>query len=471
MTDVASAPAVPAQAADLAGQIARSELPAFGANVAQMLRAADDEASSGSQLAETVLRDPALTGLVLRAANAARYGYSGDARVATVSRAVVVLGVQALRSLCLSALAVEHLGHAAELRDRLDAALARALHAAEQARDLAAARGLRREAGEKLYVSALLGELGELAFWCHGGEAARRLDAELTSGADPAAAEKRVLGKSLQAFGRELLAAWQLDDLLLDSPDLDLARRVARAGGEGRVAAGAWRELVRAAAVLGGIAEDEAARRLQATAERAAGLADSLRAPRAAQRIRSDAGAPPAGSDSSRVADAATSGPPDRALQARLLAEVAQVATSRRDLPLLFQTALEGMHRAVGLDRCVLCLLTPARDRLQARLLAGLDTDALREALQWSMNPELDALLGAHGARHLHGPQHPPPPVVLRACRQTACALVPLRADHKVIGLFYADCQPSGRAVSEAQFEGMRDFVAQVERVLRHLPR
>lgn len=68
-------------------------------------------------------------------------GYAGQNKVLTVSRAVVVMGHNAIRSLCISALAVESMPENGPFRARLLAALGTALHAAVQAETSVCARG------------------------------------------------------------------------------------------------------------------------------------------------------------------------------------------------------------------------------------------------------------------------------------------------------------------------------------------
>ena len=116
--------------------IAQQNLPAFGQTMQEVFAATETDSLSGQQIAEIILRDPALTSSLLRVANSAGMGYAGQNKVLTVSRAVVVMGHNAIRSLCISALAVESMPESGPFRARLMAALGTALHAAVQAKDL-----------------------------------------------------------------------------------------------------------------------------------------------------------------------------------------------------------------------------------------------------------------------------------------------------------------------------------------------
>lgn len=452
--------------------IARQNLPAFGLTMQEVFRATEHDALSGQQIAEIILRDPALTSSLLRAANTAKIGYFGRNKVATVSRAVVLLGSHAIRSLCISAMAVESMEQASPFRPRVQAALGVALHAAVQARDIGLRKGMRRDEAERLFVQALLGRIGDMAFWCHGGEFAQRMDALLKDGVSPEQAELAVLGMTLRQFSRELLQAWELDAVLTDSPEVAMAESLSRATQQDWDNPEARQAAQHIATTLKQpVAQTQS--RLQHNAEQACLLATALGASAVTQWIPTPAadGADAAAEDAP-LPPAAEPEPlqPDLSLQLRTLTEMTAVAGSRKELPMLFEACLEGLHRAVGLDRCVLCLMTPSRDRLLARLGAGADVAALRARLQLPWSALLEAELQAGRMRWFTSDQ-PPPDFLLEATGVRDCFIATLTVDQKIIGLFYADLQPSQRALTEDGFEGFRRFVSQTELIVRGLPR
>lgn len=455
----------------VAQTIARQNLPAFGATLHEVFAATDDAAKSGQQIAEIILRDPALTSMVLRAANTASLGYVGQNKVVTVSRAVVVLGMNAVRSLCLSALAVEKLATASAFRPRVLAALGMALHAAVQARDLGQRQGMRRDDAERLFVEALLGGIGDMAFWCHGADYAQRLQQLLDAGVPAPQAEQTVLGMTLQQFGRELLQAWDLQAVLRDSPQVALADSLSRAAQHDWDSAQTLQITQRIATLLDSPLADTRLR-LQHNAEQARLLAHALGAGGATQWIAPPTVEPEAAAEeeAAQAAAPAAAAAPDAMLQLRMLTEMVAVASSRRDLPLLFQAALEGLHRAVGLDRCVLCLISPARDRLAGRLAAGQDVSELRLRLQWPWPATPDAAWRP-GQVEWYCADRPAPDFLLAATGVGDCFVATLTVDQSIIGMFYADQWPSRRALTADGFDGFRRFVVQTEMIVRGLPR
>lgn len=79
-----------------------SGLPALPKITTQLLEAVDDPDTSASDMATLISADPALATRLLRLANSAFYGF--PRRIGTVNLAIVVLGFETVRDLCLSVL-------------------------------------------------------------------------------------------------------------------------------------------------------------------------------------------------------------------------------------------------------------------------------------------------------------------------------------------------------------------------------
>ena len=471
----AASPAGADSFAELARRIAERDLPSFGLTLRELFQATGDASSSGQRIAGIVLRDPALTSRLLRAANAAHLGLGGHARVVTVSRAVVVLGLNPIRSLCVSALTVEAMAGGTRQTQRVQHALGRALHAAVQARDMGLRLRASRESAEQLFVEALLGSIGELAFWCFGGTHAQSLDQALREGQPAEQAEAAVLGTTLRALGRELLRAWNLEALLCDSREVALARRLGQAAGAGNAPGGGWagpamREAVQGVAQLLGQSETETLARLRDNAREALELARALGAHDAAASIPASAGREEASPEEPPEPARTPFPEADPQAQLRVLTEMSQAARSRRELPLLLETCVEGLHRAVGLDRAALCLLNPPRNRMSARIAIGVDAAALRERLHWDWSPELESRWALNAPSWCKG-EAGEPAGLLRATGAAQAFVAPFAVDGQLLGLFYADREASARPLGNEQFESFQSFVALAQVIVRSLPR
>lgn len=75
-------------------------LPPLPTLVAKLIEMVDDPRTNASNLARLISTDQVLTARVLRLANSAFYGFSR--RIATVNLAIVVLGFETIKDLCVS---------------------------------------------------------------------------------------------------------------------------------------------------------------------------------------------------------------------------------------------------------------------------------------------------------------------------------------------------------------------------------
>lgn len=88
------------------------DMPSIPASAAQVIHLAADPDASAKDVADAVSMDPALTTRVLRIVNSVAYGM--PRRVSTVSHAVVIMGMSALRSAVISASVASELSISAE---------------------------------------------------------------------------------------------------------------------------------------------------------------------------------------------------------------------------------------------------------------------------------------------------------------------------------------------------------------------
>jgi HD-like signal output (HDOD) protein len=186
------------------------EAPAFLESVRDLLELTDSQRTSASDLAFVILRDPALTARVLQVAhsvalNPARYP------VSSISRAVVMLGFNAVRRIALTLILIDACLRG-PARERLARELALSIHASVQARAIALTIG--DENPEEICIAALLHNLGAIVFWSSGDESALTLDHALAGTALPPETEQRVLGFELRHLTGELNREWQVSRLL-----------------------------------------------------------------------------------------------------------------------------------------------------------------------------------------------------------------------------------------------------------------
>jgi len=137
--------------------IARKNLPTIPTVLAKIVQLADGETSNARQLVEVVEHDQALTGKILRLANSAFFGQSR--RVATIPRAVVLLGFATVRNLALGVKVWETLGTGIA-RSRLQKLWGHSVTVAVAAKTLVSR--LRAGNPDEAFTGGLLHDIGRL---------------------------------------------------------------------------------------------------------------------------------------------------------------------------------------------------------------------------------------------------------------------------------------------------------------------
>jgi serine/threonine protein kinase len=192
----------------------KSDFPALSEAISSINRLASSERENVSTLSNTILRDFALTNKILRTVNSAYFRTAGGGSISTVSRAIVVLGFETVRSIAVSLILFEHLqdkGHAAALKEEF----LRANFGGMLARELAA-HALRDT--EEMFICAMFHNLGRMLshyyFPEEAGEIRRRMQ---QSGGSEEAAAARVLGMGYEELGIGIARSWGFPERIVHS--------------------------------------------------------------------------------------------------------------------------------------------------------------------------------------------------------------------------------------------------------------
>lgn len=192
----------------------KSDFPAMSAAISTINRLAGASDSSANQLAATILKDFALTNKILRLANSSIYPQAQGSRVSTVSRAVVILGFDTVRSIAISLMLFEHMQdrrQATRLRDEF----LRANLAGMLARELAPSA---RVPDEEAFICALFHNLGRLLARYYLHEEAEAIDRLMPSeNLSEDAASRRILGLSYEQLGIGVAESWEFPAGMLRS--------------------------------------------------------------------------------------------------------------------------------------------------------------------------------------------------------------------------------------------------------------
>jgi serine/threonine protein kinase len=182
-----------------------SDFPALAHCVTTLNRLVASEHTSSSALASVIIKDFALTSKILKVVNSAYYSrFSG--KIGTISRAIVVLGVKAIRSIGASLIFFEHLhdrSHATQLKDQMSVALFSALLARQTAEEFDSV------SSEESFLCGMMHNLGKIlvTYYLHeeSCEIERLINQE---GMNEYHAQRTVLGADFQEVGIAVAKQW-----------------------------------------------------------------------------------------------------------------------------------------------------------------------------------------------------------------------------------------------------------------------
>ncbi len=474
-------------------ELTEREMPAFASTTRVISQAASGNDRSAAELAELILQDVSMTTRVLRMANSIIYNPARNA-ISTVSRAIVVLGFEAVRSICMSIKVIDAMRegtHGPQVMQQL----ARAFHAAAQARALAERR--KDKSPEEVFIAALLYHLGQMVFWSFvdviDPAAARRLQqAAQQYGADEGAAQQAALGFRLDELTAALNEEWHLSPLLEQTlndakgehprvHNVILGQQLAQTAERG------WetpemRKLIERTAESLYLPLEQVKRMVHETSVDAAQSMIKLGASKAGKLIPQ-----PSGKTATADSEAGTAEQeeqqrfmePDPALQLKVLRELSQVLMDKQtNVTLLFDMVLEGIYRGIGMDRTLFALFSPDRKSVRAKHTLGWDRGTLAEAFHFRLGgnaPNLIDHIVTQG-QPLWVPNPRPAdlarlitPEIENVCGDAPFFLMPLLVREHAIGLFYADRRPSRRSLDEAAFTDFKVFVQQAALGLSYL--
>ena len=194
----------------------KSDFPALSDSVSAINKLTSAESESINALSNTILKDFALTNKILRLVNSAYYRQAGGGNISTVSRAVIVLGFDAIRNIAITVLLFEHLQNKANARELKEAFL-RANLAGLLARESCTSPLLRRQ-GEEAFICALFHGLGRLLAQYYFPEEIEEIGklVEFKKLSEKAAAHQ-VLGISFEDLGMEIARNWGFPGSIVNS--------------------------------------------------------------------------------------------------------------------------------------------------------------------------------------------------------------------------------------------------------------
>lgn len=193
----------------------KSDFPALSESVTAINKITASEKESISQLSGVILRDFALTNKILRLVNSAFYRQAGGGNISTVSRAVIVLGFDAVRNIAITVLLFEHLQNKSNANHLKDEFL-RANLAGILGKDISGRTGTRDH--EQAFICSMFYNLGRLLsqfYFPEETEEVKKVMLQKSIGEE--AASIQVLGLSYEELGLGVARSWGFPPLMVNS--------------------------------------------------------------------------------------------------------------------------------------------------------------------------------------------------------------------------------------------------------------
>ena len=467
----------------------KSSFPALSGTISAINRITSGHGQSVQALSEVLLKDFALTNKLLRMVNSTRYGQFGGT-VSTISRAVLIIGFDAVRDLAITLVLFEHLqnkGQASRLRDDV----IRALFTGIVARRVGRSIGIRD--AEEGFICGVFHHLGHLLtefyLYDESVEVARRMH---QSDVSETVASKAVLGASYEEIGIAVARSWNLPPAILASMRSvtdDPAAKPAPGPERLRLAVSIADELAQAAAA-GSPAEREKALELIARRYRKAvdldtkqlsGIASDClhellednasllgegRRTGFCQSLRQTAGelvpAPAGHGDELEkmieqtcqvpAQDGTTADCDAAEVLAAGIQDITNTLVDEFNLSDLLRIILETMYRGIGFSRVALFMRNAGSQSMTARFGYGVGMDSIvsrmsipfgreQDVFSVALAKNVDLLISDIDAENIHSRI---PEWFRKSGLGHTFVLLPLVIDKKVVGLLYGDKLQAG---------------------------
>ncbi len=192
----------------------KSDFPVFSETINVLNKVSSSDTDSLASVSNAILKDYSLTNKVLRLVNSAYYNRSGG-KISTISRAVVMLGVNPVRSIAAALMLFEHMQNKLQSNQLKEDAV-ESLFSALIANELVS----QQKAGnhEEAFLCALLRQLGKrlVRFYLHDeSQAIEKLT--IKENMSESAAVQQVLGTSYHQLGIAVAREWGFPDQIIDS--------------------------------------------------------------------------------------------------------------------------------------------------------------------------------------------------------------------------------------------------------------
>lgn len=169
-----------------------------------------DDSSEISNFADIISVDPSMTSRLLQIANSAIYSFQGE--ISTISRAITIIGTQALYNMMLVDVAASAFKHFENQAIDLKRFWRMSIYCGLASKNLAIQAGIRDI--ERLFVAGLLQNFGELIVAKITPEVAQQCE-KYSKEQLPWALQTSILGYTYTDISADLLKIWQIPEKII----------------------------------------------------------------------------------------------------------------------------------------------------------------------------------------------------------------------------------------------------------------
>jgi HD-like signal output (HDOD) protein/putative methionine-R-sulfoxide reductase with GAF domain len=470
------------------------ELPSTPQVMVMIRNISESPKSSAADLANVILKDPSLTSKILRVANSAMYtGYAR--KISSVTQAVVLMGFHAVRSIAFGVM-VQAMLRSIKNNKHFDYQKywLESIKIAVASRMLAVLLG--REVPEEAFIAGFLCNLGELIIGQYYPEEYKKIEGRVDTWTGRVDVEKEVLGFTHQDAGRWVAEEWNFPESLVEA----IARHHQPAMPTQTRKPPSMTEIVYVANWIANLPE-ERKERVQHV-KRVVNFGDiflrlsSVRMDILLQRYPEQVENALKGLSleeddegldflKTLVEEAPAAEPkaPEKAMSAKLslmqnqmamLHQVSSALTVVESASEAYQVGMEGIYRAIGLERVMLFLANPKTRMLEGAFGFGIGDQEQIRTLKFPAKRSGGALGKAYELQRVLNVtdvrakkfQELVSGREIGSLKSSSFVVVPIQVAGQSVGVLFADNQKSRKPLSQEEVETLDLFVNQIELAL-----
>ncbi len=207
--------------AEIFAKMNMSELPAMSNNVQELISLVHSSRSAAYDLSRVILKDYSLTNKVLQVVNSAYYSLGQS--VSSISKAVTILGFDAVRDLATAIAIFDDFIKSGVDKEGITKLMTRSFLSALQCRDIVNDKNLNIKP-EEAFICGLLYNLGKIITFIYMPEIYKEIEEKVSFGMTEEGATRALMEDlTFYELGQEIAKFWNMSDKVIVSMDTNPA--------------------------------------------------------------------------------------------------------------------------------------------------------------------------------------------------------------------------------------------------------